>query len=170
MRCSASAMRSGASLIRDRQELGPSRSTQVGFTRLAHVQTPISGKPEIGVCSAPQRNQVYADCVNLSALLRCARDTRVSRRTSASCEQPTFTCGPRGCIVSGLLLTMKTATRTCEPSAGGDWHRTRHGARGRYSALSHPNSGLPEFGTLSRPKSDESDFGWERAARCCRTR
>jgi hypothetical protein len=22
-----------------------------------------------------------------------------------------------------------------------------------------PNSGLPEFGTLSRPKSDESDFG-----------
>src|SRR5262249_1340132 len=71
----------------------------------------------------------YADCVNLSALLRCARDTRVSRRTSASCEQPTFTCGPRGCIVSGLLLTMKTATRTCEPSAGGDWHRTRHGAR-----------------------------------------
>src|SRR5437016_8603293 len=27
------------------------------------------------VCSAPQRNQVYADCVNLSALLRCARDT-----------------------------------------------------------------------------------------------
>ena len=27
-------------------------------------------------CSASQRNQVYADCVNLSALLRCARDTR----------------------------------------------------------------------------------------------
>src|SRR5712692_8904153 len=28
--------------------------------------------------------------------------------------------------------------------------------------LSHPNSGLPEFGTLSWPKSDISDFGWER--------
>ena len=28
--------------------------------------------------------------------------------------------------------------------------------------LSHPNSGLPEFGTLSWPKSDRSDFGWER--------
>jgi hypothetical protein len=26
-----------------------------------------------------------------------------------------------------------------------------------------PNSGLPEFGTLSRPKSDKPDFGWERA-------
>src|SRR5262249_54151505 len=26
-----------------------------------------------------------------------------------------------------------------------------------------PNSGLPEFGTLSRPKSDKSDFGWARA-------
>jgi hypothetical protein len=24
----------------------------------------------------------------------------------------------------------------------------------------HPNSGLPEFGTLDRPKSDKSDFGW----------
>jgi hypothetical protein len=29
-------------------------------------------------------------------------------------------------------------------------------------SLSHPNSGLPEFGTLSWPKADESDFGWER--------
>jgi len=77
----------------------------------------------------------------------------VSRRISASCEQPTFTCGPRGCIVSGLLLTMKTATRTCESSAGGDSHRTRHGARGRYSALSHPNSGLPEFGHLRLGRS-----------------
>src|SRR5713101_4697159 len=28
--------------------------------------------------------------------------------------------------------------------------------------LSHPNSGLPEFGTLSCPKSDRSDLGWER--------
>ena len=30
------------------------------------------------------------------------------------------------------------------------------------SAPPPPNSGLPEFGTLSRPKSDKSDFGWER--------
>jgi hypothetical protein len=28
--------------------------------------------------------------------------------------------------------------------------------------LSHPNSGLPEFGTLRWPKSDISDFGRER--------
>jgi hypothetical protein len=42
-----------APLIRDRHRL--ERSTQVGFTRLAHVQAPISGKPEIGVCSAPLR-------------------------------------------------------------------------------------------------------------------
>src|SRR5262249_46619276 len=33
-------------------------------------------------------------------------------------------------------------------------------ARCRYYALSHPNSGLPEFGhSLNRPKSDKSDFG-----------
>jgi hypothetical protein len=47
---------SGAPLIRDRHRLERSR-----------------------VCRAPQRNQVYADCVNLSALLRCARDTRARR-------------------------------------------------------------------------------------------
>jgi hypothetical protein len=44
---------SGASLIRDRHRL--ERSTQVGFTRLARISSPISGKPEIGVCSAPLR-------------------------------------------------------------------------------------------------------------------
>jgi hypothetical protein len=64
---------SGAPLIRDRHRL--ERFTQVGLARLARIWAPISGKPGIGVCSAPQRNQAYADCVNLSALLRCARDT-----------------------------------------------------------------------------------------------
>src|SRR6266516_2148181 len=71
-----------APLIRDRHRL--ERSTQVAFTRLAHIQAPISGKPEIGVCSAPQRNQVYADFVNLSALLRCARDTPPQRCFAAN--------------------------------------------------------------------------------------
>ena len=47
---------------------------------------------------------------------RCARDTG---RTAASYEEPTFTCGRLRSIVSGLLFTMKTATRTCEPSARG---------------------------------------------------
>jgi hypothetical protein len=42
-----------APLIRDRHRL--ERSTQVGFTRLAHISSPISGKPEIGVYSAPLR-------------------------------------------------------------------------------------------------------------------
>ena len=63
-RDAARAQRSGASLIRDRQRLRRSR-----------------------VCSAPQRNQVYADCVDLSALLRCARDTRcphASRRRAVA--------------------------------------------------------------------------------------
>src|SRR5919197_2701960 len=44
---------SGAPLIRDRH--GPGRSTQVVLARLAHILAPISGKPEIGVCSAPLR-------------------------------------------------------------------------------------------------------------------
>src|SRR5262249_52172545 len=38
---------------------------------------------------------------------------------ATSCEEPTFTCGRIRSIVSGLLFTMKTATRTCEPSARG---------------------------------------------------
>ena len=52
-------------------------------------------------CSASQRNQVYADCVNLSALLRCARDTRsprVTHRAGAGAGralQPTSGCGGR---------------------------------------------------------------------------
>src|SRR5690348_8144082 len=42
-----------APLIRDRHRL--ERSTQVGLARLARIWAPISGKPEIGVCSAPLR-------------------------------------------------------------------------------------------------------------------
>jgi hypothetical protein len=45
------ACASGAPLIRDRH--GLERSTQFGFTRLAHIKAPISGKPEIGFCRAP---------------------------------------------------------------------------------------------------------------------
>src|SRR5262245_18521995 len=62
----------GAPLIRDRHRL--KRSTQVGFTRLAHISSPISGKPEIGVCSAPPRPAKTG--VNALEVLRCARDTR----------------------------------------------------------------------------------------------
>ena len=35
----------------------------------------------------------------------------------------------------------------------------------QHAHLSRPNSGLPEFGILSWPKSDKSDFGWERSDR-----
>jgi hypothetical protein len=37
----------------------------------------------------------------------------LARRTAASHEEPTFTCGRIRSIVSGLLFTMKTATPTC---------------------------------------------------------
>jgi hypothetical protein len=51
------AARSGAPLIRDRH--GLERSTQVGFTRLAHIGAPISGKPEIGVCKKTGKYRAY---------------------------------------------------------------------------------------------------------------
>src|SRR5262249_57020181 len=35
--------------------------------------------------------------------------------------------------------------------------------RSRLLCLRLPHSGLPEFGTLSRPRSDKTDFGWARA-------
>src|SRR6266851_6443761 len=51
----------------------------------------------------------------LHAALRPGHESAAT--TAASCEEPTFTCGRIRSIVSGLLFTMKTATRTCEPSA-----------------------------------------------------
>src|SRR6266851_3407100 len=53
----------------------------------------------------------------LHAALRPGHESAAT--TAASCEEPTFTCGRIRSIVSGLLFTMKTATRTCEPSARG---------------------------------------------------
>ena len=47
-----------------------------------------------------------------------AHGTRAPRRTAASCKEPTFACGRLRSIVSGLLFTMKTATRACDRSAG----------------------------------------------------
>src|SRR4029077_20191343 len=91
---------------RDRHRL--ERFTQVGLARLARIWAPISGKPEIGVCSAPQRNQAYADCVNLSALLRCARDTCQDQPAAVGNDRRLRS------IVSGLLFTMDGATPTCQ--------------------------------------------------------
>ena len=62
------------SLTADFARVGPVSRTRRSAKRCAADP----GSPQartIGVCSASQRNQVYADCVNLSALLRCARDT-----------------------------------------------------------------------------------------------
>jgi len=95
-----------APLIRDRHRL--ERSTQVGFTRLAHVQAPISGKPEIGVCSAPLR-----------AALRPGHEsaTQHSCATAGRAKNQPAGVGndrrPRS-IVQGLLFTMENATRACE--------------------------------------------------------
>src|SRR5262249_54964691 len=97
---------SGAPLIRDRHRL--ERSTQVGFTRLAHVQAPISGKPEIGVCSAPLR-----------AALRPGHESAATRLSWATAgrtkNQPAAVGNDRGLrsIVCGLLFTIKSATPTC---------------------------------------------------------
>jgi hypothetical protein len=54
-------------------------------------------------------------------MLRCARDARAPRPAAAWCEESTYACGRIRSLVSGLLLTMKTATRTCEPSARAMW-------------------------------------------------
>jgi len=47
-----------------------------------------------------------------------------------------------------------------------------HAAIVQRAHLSQPNSGLPEFGNPSWPKSDKFDFGWERSdrARLCAIR
>jgi hypothetical protein len=38
----------------------------------------------------------------------------------------------------------------------------RQRAASSVCSLSHRTRVYPKFGTLSRPKSDKSDFGWER--------
>src|ERR1700737_1850334 len=49
----------------------------------------------------------------------------------------------------------------CSPSPG-------MGAQGAPIPTSpHPNSGLPEFGTLKWPKSDISDLGWGEGKKGC---
>src|SRR5262249_56092119 len=54
MRAIGGGQRRGDALAEAFQrETGAKRSTQVGLARLAHILAPISGKPEIGVCSAP---------------------------------------------------------------------------------------------------------------------
>jgi hypothetical protein len=79
----ARAAASGASLIRDRHGLERSR-----------------------VCSAPQRNQVYADCVNLSA---CAA---LRPGNESAKHQPVDVENGRGggLPVSGLFFTGRCAT------------------------------------------------------------
>ena len=47
------------------------------------------------------------------------RHTGARRPAAAWCEEPTYACGRIRSIVSGLLFTMKTATRTCKLSARG---------------------------------------------------
>jgi len=100
----ARARASGASLIRDRHRL--ERSTQVGLARLAHICAPISGKPEIGVCSAPQCNQVYADCANLSACAALRPGHESAKDQPAGAEK--WRGG--GLPVSGLFFTGSCAT------------------------------------------------------------
>ena len=87
-----------APLIRDRHRL--ERSTPVGFTRLAHVQAPISGKPRDRCL---QRNTIArlkgVDArlrglwtgVNALEVPRCARDTRAVVRPLGE-REPTYGC------------------------------------------------------------------------------
>jgi len=107
-----------APLIRDRHRL--ERSTPVGFTRLAHVQAPISGKPRdrclqrntIGrLKGVDARLRGLWTGVNALEVPRCARDTRNNQPTGVEIERR------RRSIVSGLLFTMNGATKAREPSA-----------------------------------------------------
>jgi hypothetical protein len=139
-----------APLIQERHRL--ERSTQVGFTRLAHVQAPISGKPEIGVCSAPLR-----------AALRPGHEsaTQHSCATAGRAKNQPAGVGndrrPRS-IVQGLLFTMDGATPTCRTVSAvrraslGVLSRARIGVMARCRGAQNPSyanfamAGLPPRG------------------------
>src|SRR5262249_50385733 len=102
---------------------GPPQTETVHASRvLPHLRTfhRRSGKPEIGVCSAPQRNQVYADCVNFCvAALRPGHKSAATQHLCATAwrakHQPVGVGNERrlGFPVSGLLFTENAATATC---------------------------------------------------------
>src|SRR6266516_6984442 len=82
------AARSGAPLIRDRH--GLERSTQVGFTRLAHIGRRSRVNPEIGVCriTGKNRNRTNQRGVRVFGSLILRRREAPSRRmrpASPSC-------------------------------------------------------------------------------------
>jgi hypothetical protein len=112
-----------APLSRDRHRL--ERSTQVGFTRLARIWAPISGKPEIGVCSAPQRRLRKLICV---AALRPGHESAATQHSCATAErannQPPAVGDGRPLHCFRLLFTMDGATPTCRvvSARGGSDH------------------------------------------------
>ena len=75
-----------------------------------------SGLPDLRVFERRSRvNPRSVSAAHHSAMLHAA--LRPGHESAATRCEPTFTCGRIRSIVSGLLFTMKTATRTCEPSA-----------------------------------------------------
>src|SRR5262245_34624321 len=115
-----------APLIRDRHRL--ERSTQVGFTRLAHISSPISGKPEIGVCSAPLRAAPRPGHESAAIRHSCATARRAKYQPAAVGNDRRHRC-----IVSGLLFTMNAATPTCRAVGARSADRTPRGAPPAFS-------------------------------------
>src|SRR5262249_29967792 len=126
-RVDARLRRAMAPLIRDRHRL--ERSTQVGFTRLAHFK---------------RRSRVNPRSVSAAHhfVLRCARDTE-SAAIQHSCatagranNQPVAVGNERRLrsLVSGLLFTMNGATPTCRAVGA----RRRHPRQDALSARGAP--------------------------------
>jgi hypothetical protein len=110
--------RAMAPLIRDRHRL--ERSTQVGLARLARIWAPISGKPEIGVCSASLR---FAS--------RCAAPgTRV--RTNLRLYE--IAAGAVR-LFPGCYLQRLAQPQRVEPSARGPVGQRGHGETGALTPL-----------------------------------
>jgi hypothetical protein len=104
---------------REREDLGCLKSEE-GYERVRGLCVPdavqrVTKWSGAALIRDRQRLRRFRVC---SASCRCASccaapGTReLPRRTAASCEEPTFTCGRIHSIVSGLLFTMKIATRT----------------------------------------------------------
>ena len=90
---------------------------------------------------------------------------------SASNSQSLLRNGPRECAASGRNCCSSDANLKHFTASDHRSHpphdETKSAARSLH--LSHRNSGLPEFRTYNGPKSETSDFGWERSTReACR--
>src|SRR5262245_8651648 len=127
------------------------RSSQVGFTRLAHLKVPISGEPEIGALARPGHESASSRTISCPG--------RAQRDPGPRGQATTGETGPRGHATSGA----KPITPLPRP----DLPRGREQAAARARATATERSPRPAAATAPPARSRRPR--WRRRPRRRRT-